>query len=195
MRVTLSVDVGDKDVDGAHDDLYQWLRQDPDLRAFVRREYPAAPPDGAMGALGELISLLLAPGGPTAAVGAAVVVWLQGRRGSQTVTLTLPDGTQVVVSSEKVRGLTAEGTSELAERVAAALRQERDPRPVPGTRGAEGPEEAQDARDAERAREAEGDRGAERAREPEGSQGAGGIRMPGGAPQGTGRAGPSGEAG
>ncbi|MER5633758.1 effector-associated constant component EACC1 [Streptomyces nitrosporeus] len=195
MRVTLSVDVGDKDVDGAHDDLYQWLRQDPDLRAFVRREYPAAPPDGAMGALGELISLLLAPGGPTAAVGAAVVVWLQGRRGSQTVTLTLPDGTQVVVSSEKVRGLTAEGTSELAERVAAALRQERDPRPVPRTHGAEGPEEAQDARGAERAREAEGDRGAERAREPEGSQGAGGIRMPGGAPQGTGRAGPSGEAG
>nr|PPQ61257.1 hypothetical protein C5F59_34670 [Streptomyces sp. QL37] len=85
-----------------------------------------------MGALGELISLLLAPGGPTAAVGAAVVVWLQGRRGNQTVTLTLPDGTQVVVSSEKVRGLTAEGTSELAERVAAALRQEQRTQAEPG---------------------------------------------------------------
>ncbi|MER5215761.1 hypothetical protein ABT063_35870 [Streptomyces sp. NPDC002838] len=125
MRVTLAVDAGSGDGVGAAEDLYRWLRQDPELRAFVRREAPAAPPVGAMGALGELISLLLAPGGPTAAVGAAVVVWLQNRRGNQTVTITLPDGTQVVVSSEKVRGLTAEGTSELAEKVAEALRQER----------------------------------------------------------------------
>lgn len=126
MRATLAV-AGDGDEAGASDDLYQWLRQDPDLRVFVRREVPAAPPDGAMGALGELISLLLAPGGPTAAVGAAVLVWLQGRRGNQTVTLSLPDGTQVVVSSEKVPGLTAEGACELADRVAAALQQERNP--------------------------------------------------------------------
>lgn len=125
MRVTLAVDAGD--AAGASDDLYQWLRQDPDLRVLVRREDPVAPPVGAMGALGELISLLLAPGGPTAALGAAVVVWLQGRRGNQTVTLSLPDGTQVVVSSEKVRGLTAEGAGELAERVAAALQPERYP--------------------------------------------------------------------
>ncbi|WP_228022489.1 effector-associated constant component EACC1 [Streptomyces acidicola] len=131
MRVTLVVDAGNGDVAEAADDLYQWLRQDLDLRAFVRREAPAAPPDGAMGALGELIALLLAPGGPTAALGAAVVVWLQNRRGNQTVTITLPDGTQTVVSSEKVRGLTAEGTSELAERVAAVLGQERN---SPGTR-------------------------------------------------------------
>lgn len=127
MRVTVAVDARNRDTAGASDDLYQWLRQDPDLRAFIRREAATAPPGGAMGALGELITLLLAPGGPTAALGAAVVMWLQSRRGNQTVTITLPDGAQVVVSSEKVRGLTAEGTSELAERVAAALRQERNP--------------------------------------------------------------------
>jgi hypothetical protein len=127
MRVTLAVDAGNGDSAGASDDLYQWLRQDPDLRVFVRRETPAAPTDGAMGALGELIALLLAPGGPTTALGAAVVMWLQNRRGNQTVTIIRPDGTQVVVSSEKVRGLTAEGTSELAERVAAGLGQERNP--------------------------------------------------------------------
>ncbi|MFJ9660564.1 hypothetical protein ACIRPR_21695 [Streptomyces griseoflavus] len=143
MRVTLAVASGDGDEAGASEDLYEWLRQDPDVRPFVRREVPAAPEDGAMGALGELVSLLLAPGGPTAAIGAAVVVWLQGRRGNQTVTLTLPDGTQVVVSSEKVRGLTAEGASELAERVAAALQQERREQQErqegrPGSRAADG---------------------------------------------------------
>ncbi|BFO16949.1 hypothetical protein SHKM778_33370 [Streptomyces sp. KM77-8] len=52
MRATLAV-AGDGDEAGASDDLYQWLRQDPDLRVFVRREVPAAPPDGAMGALGS----------------------------------------------------------------------------------------------------------------------------------------------
>ncbi|GAA2305810.1 hypothetical protein GCM10010431_27020 [Streptomyces kunmingensis] len=129
----MAVDAGGGDAVGVSDDLYQWLRQDPDLRGFIRREAAVAPPDGAMGALGELITLLLAPGGPTAALGAAVVVWLQSRRGNQTVTITLPDGTQVVVASEKVRGLTAQGTSELAERVTAALRQERTEAGAGGT--------------------------------------------------------------
>ncbi|MEU1694026.1 hypothetical protein ABZ590_21820 [Streptomyces hirsutus] len=147
MRVTLAVDAGDGDAAGASEDLYQWLRQDPDLRVLVRREVPDALPDGAMGALEELISLLLAPGGPTAALGAAVVVWLQGRRGNQTVTLSLPDGTQVVVSSEKVRGLTAEGAGELAERVAAALQQERNPRTAaPGTQRPQGTQGIQETR-------------------------------------------------
>ncbi len=37
-------------------------------------------------------------------------VALQNRRGNQTVTITLADGTQIVVATEKVRGLTAQGT-------------------------------------------------------------------------------------
>ncbi|MFC8421218.1 hypothetical protein ACFUN7_10095 [Streptomyces sp. NPDC057236] len=151
MRVTLAVDA--EDAAGALDDLYLWLREDPDLRALLRREVPAAPPSGAMGALGELVSLLLAPGGPTAALGAAVVVWLQGRRGTQTVTLSLPDGTQVVVSSEKVRGLTAEGAGELAEQVAAALRQDRNP---PAAQETQRPREAQGVREAQDVQETRG---------------------------------------
>ncbi|MBZ9645199.1 MULTISPECIES: effector-associated constant component EACC1 [unclassified Streptomyces] len=123
MRITLAVDTETGDRAGATDDLYDWLRQDPGLRSLVRRESPVGVPAGAMGAWSEVLTLVLAPGGPTAAVGAAVVVWLQNRRGNQTVTINQPDGTQVVVSSEKVRGLTAEGASELAQQVAEALRQ------------------------------------------------------------------------
>ncbi|WP_409470678.1 effector-associated constant component EACC1 [Streptomyces sp. HC307] len=123
MRITLAVDTETGDRAGATDDLYDWLRQDPELRGLIRRESPAGVPAGAMGAWSEVLTLVLAPGGPTAAAGAAVVVWLQNRRGNQTVTINQPDGTQVVVSSEKVRGLTAEGASELAQQVAEALRQ------------------------------------------------------------------------
>ncbi|MFF5156345.1 hypothetical protein ACFY3N_08840 [Streptomyces sp. NPDC000348] len=124
---------------GAGDGLYEWLRQDPRLRGLVRRETPVSPPAGAMGAWSELVTLLLAPGGPTAAVGAAVVVWLQNRRGNQTVTVNLPDGTQVVVASEKVRGLDSAGTSEVAERIARALDRQSDGTGG-GTGGAGGPD-------------------------------------------------------
>ncbi|MFF7309631.1 hypothetical protein [Streptomyces sp. NPDC008137] len=123
MRITLAVATETGERAGATDDLYDWLRQDPELRGLVRREAPAGAPPGAMGAWSEVLSLLLAPGGPTAAVGAAVVMWLQNRRGNQTVTINQPDGTQIVVTSEKVRGLTAESTSDLAQRVTQALQQ------------------------------------------------------------------------
>lgn len=103
------------------DELYDWLRQDPELRGRVRREPPASAPAWALGGWSELLSLLPAPGGRTAAVGAAVVVWLQNRRSNVTVTINQPDGTQVVVSSEKVRPMSAEATSDPAQRVAEAL--------------------------------------------------------------------------
>ncbi|MEU3899168.1 hypothetical protein [Streptomyces sp. NPDC045251] len=90
-------------------------------RAALPRGQRARGRDG--GAWSELPALLLAPGGPTAAAGAALVVWLQNRRSNVTVTISRPDGTQLVVTSERVRPLTAEGTGELAQRVAEALRE------------------------------------------------------------------------
>ncbi|MFE4911954.1 hypothetical protein ACFRCX_10395 [Streptomyces sp. NPDC056652] len=137
MRTTLAVSgIGD-DVAGASNDLRRWLGRHPDLRQQILREPVRVPAPGSMGATGELVSLLLAPGGLTAALAAAVVAWLQNRHGNQTVTITLPDGIQVVVSSERVRGLDAAGSSELAQRVAGALDQRvsatTDDRAVPPT--------------------------------------------------------------
>ncbi|MFE2844901.1 hypothetical protein ACFXKS_15285 [Streptomyces scopuliridis] len=123
MKVTLAVSGPGEDTAGASSDLRRWLRRHPELRDRITPEPAAEPAPGSMGAAGELVSLLLAPGGFTAALAAAVVAWLQNRRGNQTVTITLPDGTQVTVSSERVRDLSAEGSGELAERVAEAMRQ------------------------------------------------------------------------
>ncbi|WP_157847728.1 effector-associated constant component EACC1 [Streptomyces violens] len=117
MRVTLSVGSDS----GACGDLRRWLLRDPELRSRTAGPSGAAPPPGTMGAAGELINVLLAPGGLTAALAAAVVAWLQNRRGNQTVTITRPDGTQVTVTSERVRGLTAEGSGDLARQIADAL--------------------------------------------------------------------------
>ncbi|MFJ1549762.1 hypothetical protein [Streptomyces sp. NPDC088246] len=134
MRITLEVG-GPAETD----DLRQWLRHDPGLRSAVGQAPPGTPVPGSMnGGVAELIPVLLTPGGLTAAMAAAVVAWLQSRRGNQTVTITRPDGPQVTVTSERVRGLTAEGTGDLAQRVAEALQQPPQPGPP-----ANGPEDRQ----------------------------------------------------
>ncbi|MFD9391168.1 hypothetical protein ACFWBB_10685 [Streptomyces sp. NPDC060000] len=102
-------------------DLRQWLRGDPELRPAVVRLVPASLAPGSMGAFGAVIELLLQPGGLTVTLAAGVVAWLQTRCGTQTVTITKPDGTQVVVTSQGVRGLTPESSGELALEVARAL--------------------------------------------------------------------------
>jgi hypothetical protein len=139
VRITLAVDgAGGVEATDEADDLYAWLREDPELRALARREAPARPRDGEMGALYELITLLLEPEGTVAVFGAAVVTWLQTRRGNQTVTIRRPDGTRVVVSSQRVRGLSAEGAAELARQIVAELGSGRNVTSEAGERGEDG---------------------------------------------------------
>ncbi|MGK5732684.1 effector-associated constant component EACC1 [Streptomyces sp. URMC 124] len=127
MNVTLTVSSrGTGPGGGAVHDLRRWLQRHPELRALIRQEPAAEPEPGTMGAASELLTLLLAPGGATAALGAAVVAWLQNRRGNQTVTITRPDGTQITVTSERVRDLSAGDSGEVARRLAEAL-EPRDP--------------------------------------------------------------------
>ncbi|KDQ70027.1 hypothetical protein DT87_23445 [Streptomyces sp. NTK 937] len=119
MRVEVALEVG-----GTAEDAYelrQWLRGDPELRPAVVPVVPASPTPGSMGTVGAVIELLLQPGGLTVTLAAGVVAWLQTRRGSQTVTITKPDGTQVVVTSQGVRGLTPESGGRLTLEVARAL--------------------------------------------------------------------------
>ncbi|MBF6048296.1 hypothetical protein GO001_24295 [Streptomyces sp. NRRL B-1677] len=106
---------------GGVNDLRRWLQRHPELRAHIRQEPAPEPAPGTMGAASEILTLVLAPGGVTVALSAAVVAWLQNRRGNQTVTITLPDGTQVTVASERVRDLSARDSGELAQRLAEAL--------------------------------------------------------------------------
>ncbi|MGK5546606.1 effector-associated constant component EACC1 [Streptomyces sp. URMC 127] len=125
MKATLTVsspDTGTRTGPAALNDLRRWLQRHPELRPHVRQEPAPEPAPGTMGAASEFLTLLLAPGGATAALSAAVIAWLQNRRGNQTVTITLPDGTQVTVSTEKVRDLNARDSGELARSLAEALR-------------------------------------------------------------------------
>ncbi|MEU2062413.1 hypothetical protein [Streptomyces sp. NPDC013455] len=158
MEITLSASDPDGGRVAATSELHRWLQRQPELRGRLVRQSATAPPPGTMGASGELVTLLLAPGGLTAALAAAVVAWLQNRRGDQVVTITLPDQTQVTVSSTKVRGLTAQATGDLAQRVAAAIDRSGTSPEGDTERGAPGDGAASEEGDSPRPAQPAGDR-------------------------------------
>lgn len=118
MQVTITVD----SVNGpaGTDDLRRWLGGQPDLRGRIRRQTDGPAP-GTMGAAGDAVLAVLEPGGVAAACAGAVVAWVRTRRGTQTVTITRPDGTRLTLSTTQVKGLDARQTAELAQRLAAGL--------------------------------------------------------------------------
>ncbi|MGG8407148.1 effector-associated constant component EACC1 [Streptomyces sp. 12297] len=103
------------------DDLRGWLGRQRELRGRVKRGSGQTPAPGTMGTATEFVTVLLEPGGVVAVLAAAVVTWVQNRSGSQTVTITRPDGTEITVTSDRVKGLTAQETGDLARQIAGDL--------------------------------------------------------------------------
>ncbi|MEV8535848.1 hypothetical protein [Streptomyces sp. NPDC051211] len=103
------------------DDLRGWLGKQRELRGRVQRGAGEPPAPGTMGTATEFVTVLLEPGGIVTVLVAAVVTWVQNRSGSQTVTITRPDGTEVTVTSDRVKGLNAQQAGALAQEIAGQL--------------------------------------------------------------------------
>ncbi|MFI8516715.1 hypothetical protein ACIGEZ_02605 [Streptomyces sp. NPDC085481] len=141
MRTVITVHAEGEGADGAHE-LRRWLSAEPALRGRIRAGADEAVPEpGAMGVGADALLALLAPGGVAAVFAGAVVAWAQTRRGSQTITITRPDGTEITIASDHVRGLDARQSADLARTLAAELSRpaaETRPGAEPGTGGADG---------------------------------------------------------
>ncbi|MFF5391898.1 hypothetical protein ACFY5H_26700 [Streptomyces sp. NPDC013012] len=121
MRTVITVHAEGEGADAAHD-LRRWLSAEPALRGRIRAGAEEAVTEpGAMGIGADALLALLAPGGVAAVFAGAVVAWAQTRRGSQTITITRPDGTEITIASEQVRGLDARQSAELARTLATEL--------------------------------------------------------------------------
>ncbi|MFF4480425.1 effector-associated constant component EACC1 [Streptomyces melanosporofaciens] len=142
MKVVITVR-GDRPGDAGADDLRGWLEKQPALRGRLRRAADPAPQAGTMGLAADAVLALLAPGGVATVLAGALIAWVQTRKGSRTVTITRPDGTEISVTSTQVGALDARQTADLAQRIAAGLGvTERDdalPEPSPGSPGGPGP--------------------------------------------------------
>ncbi|WP_234329585.1 effector-associated constant component EACC1, partial [Streptomyces sp. NRRL S-1896] len=119
--MAIRVVVAGEGPNGAHA-LRRWLSAEPQLRGRIRSGAAhAGPPGGAMGTAADALLAVLAPGGVAAVFAGAVVAWAQTRRGSQTITIIRPDGTEITVSATHVRGLNAQQTTDLARQLAADI--------------------------------------------------------------------------
>jgi peptidoglycan hydrolase-like protein with peptidoglycan-binding domain len=94
LRIT--VDGRDSDVESLQD----WLRSEPEFRGHLSQaETPG--PVGAMGASTELIVGVVSSGAATALV-RSLQVWLAQRRADVKVTVSGPQGRQVVLDAKRV---------------------------------------------------------------------------------------------
>lgn len=89
--VTITVDEHRTDLES----LWDWLRQEPDLRGRLRAVTPTAP-DGTMGSGVQLVVVASAPA--LEALSRSLPVWLDQRKAG--VTVTAPDGRSVALTSE-----------------------------------------------------------------------------------------------
>jgi len=103
VDVRIAVDGRDADADA--DALWDWLRNEPELRGRVRTA-SASTPEGAMGASTELVvqaaATMAGAGALWAALARSLSVWLTQRRSDITVKVTGPDGRQVSVNAKRV---------------------------------------------------------------------------------------------
>jgi len=93
LRLTLNGDVQD------NDSLWDWLREEPDLRGRVHQASQAVP--GHMGAMTEII-VTAATSGTIAALARSLSIWIAQRRSDVSVTITSSDGKTVSVDASRV---------------------------------------------------------------------------------------------
>jgi hypothetical protein len=101
--------------------LEAWLLGHDELRGRVR-SVPAAPSPGAMGSLPDVLMVAVEHGGAVATATASVLIsWIRRQSAKVSVTAKRPDGSEITLTADHVRGLTSEEIPPLVTRLAAVL--------------------------------------------------------------------------
>jgi Effector Associated Constant Component 1 len=109
VRIGVRIGVGgrDSDVESLGDwlgrereSLWDWLRSERELRGHLRQGQ-APGPEGAMGALAEVI-VGVASSGAATALAKAMQVWLVQRRADVVLNISGPDGKQIMLDAKRV---------------------------------------------------------------------------------------------
>jgi hypothetical protein len=101
-------------------ELRSWLVGEDELRGHVRPVERGPSPD-ELGGLVEALIVGLGPGGAAAAFASVVISWIGRRSGGVRVLVRRPDGAEVEVQAERVRGMDATQLRSLVEELSGAL--------------------------------------------------------------------------
>ncbi len=97
--VDLRISVSGRDTDV--ESLWDWLRSEPEFRGHLRLgQVPG--PQGAMGALAEVI-VGVASSGAATALAKAIRVWLVQRRSDVMLKISGPQGGEIVLDAKRVQ--------------------------------------------------------------------------------------------
>jgi Effector Associated Constant Component 1 len=95
MRVELSIALDNGEPPADLQSLASWLRQDARLRGAVELVH-RPPRPGEMGAVSDVLSVALGPGGSGIALAGALSVWLRTRTSDVKATVTGRNGTVTI---------------------------------------------------------------------------------------------------
>ena len=100
--------------------LEAWLAGREELRGRVR-PVVAVPEPGAMGSVVDVLTVALGQGGMATATASVLISWIRRQHGKVSVTAKRPDGAEITLAADHVRGLTSEEIPALVTELAAAL--------------------------------------------------------------------------
>lgn len=108
------------DTSGAVRSLQEWLVGREELQGRVR-PVVRAPVPGAMGSTADMLVVALGHGGAATATASVLISWIRRQRGKISVTAKRPDGAEITLTADHVRGLAQEDIQPLVGRLAEAL--------------------------------------------------------------------------
>jgi hypothetical protein len=118
MQLRLTV-AGD-DAPAVTRSLEEWLADHEQLRGRVR-PVVTAPQPGTMGSVADVLMVTVGPGGVATAVASVLISWIRRQRGTVSVSARRPNGAEITLSAEHVRGLTPEEVRSLVTQLEATL--------------------------------------------------------------------------
>jgi hypothetical protein len=118
MQVRLTV-AGDDD-DAVMRSLEVWLASHDELRGQVE-PVVTAPQPGRMGSVADVLMVTVGPGGVATAVASVLISWIRRQRGTVSVSARRPDGAEITLTADHVRGLTTEEIRALVTQLETTL--------------------------------------------------------------------------
>jgi membrane-associated two-gene conflict system component 1 (EACC1) len=118
MQVGLTV-AGD-DATAAMRSLEVWLAGHDELHGRVE-PVMTAPQPGTMGSMADVLMVTVGPGGVATAVASVLISWIRRQRGTVSVSARRPDGAEITLTADHVRGLTTEEVRALVTQLEATL--------------------------------------------------------------------------
>jgi hypothetical protein len=118
MQVRLTV-AGD-DATAAMRSLEVWLAGHDELRGQVE-PVVMAPQPGTMGSVADVLMVTVGPGGVATAVASVLISWIRRQRGKVSVSARRPDGAEITLTADHVRGLTTEEIRALVTQLETTL--------------------------------------------------------------------------